>query len=121
MIVAELGTDMRRFPSAAHAAAWAGLAPGNYESAGKHYSGRIRQGNAALRSGLVQAAWASSHMKDTYLAAQYRRLIARRGKQRAIVAVAHSILVIAYHMLRRHEPYHELGATTSMSARRSPS
>jgi len=60
-------------------------------------------------------------MKDTYLAAQYRRLIARRGKQRAIVAVAHSILVIAYHMLRRHEPYHELGATTSMSARRSPS
>ena len=109
MIVAELGTDMSRFPSAAHAAAWAGLAPGNYESAGKRYSGRIRQGNAALRSGLVQAAWSSSHMKDTYLAAQYRRLIARRGKKRTIVAVAHSILVIAYHMLRRHEPYHELG------------
>lgn len=109
MIVAELGTDMRRFPSAGHAAAWAGLAPGNYESAGKRYSGRIRQGNATLRSGLVQAAWSSSHMKDTYLAAQYRRLIARRGKKRAIVAVAHSILVIAYHMLRRHEPYHELG------------
>lgn len=109
MIVAELGTDMRRFPSAAHAAAWAGLAPGNYESAGKRYSGRIRQGSVALRSGLVQAAWSSSHMKDTYLAAQYRRLIARRGKKRAIVAVAHSILVIAYHMLRRHEPYRELG------------
>lgn len=109
LIVAELGVDMRRFPSAAHAAAWAGLAPGNYESAGKRYSGRIRQGSAALRSGLVQAAWSSSHMKDTYLAAQYRRLIARRGKKRAIVAVAHSILVIAYHMLRRHEPYRELG------------
>jgi transposase len=109
MIVAELGTDMRRFPSAGHAAAWAGLAPGNYESAGKRYSGRIRQGNAALRSGLVQAAWSSLHMKDTYLAAQYRRLVGRRGKKRAIVAVAHSILVIAYHMLRRHEPYHEQG------------
>ncbi len=109
LIVAELGTDMRRFPSAAHAAAWAGLAPGNYESAGKRYSGRIRQGNAALRSGLVQAAWSSSHMKDTYLAAQYRRLIGRRGKKRAIVAVAHSILVIVYYMLRRHEPYHEQG------------
>jgi transposase len=109
MIVAELGTDMRRFPSAGHAAAWAGLAPGNYESAGKRYSGRIRQGNAALRSGLVQAAWSSLHMKDTYLAAQYHRLVGRRGKKRAIVAVAHSILVIAYHMLRRHEPYHEQG------------
>jgi transposase len=109
MIVAELGTDMRRFPSAAHAAAWAGLAPGNYESAGKRYSGRIRQGNTALRSGLVQAAWSSSHMKETYLAAQYRRLIGRRGKKRAIVAVAHSLLVIIYHMLRRHEPYRELG------------
>lgn len=109
MIVAELGTDMRRFPSAAHAAAWAGLAPGNYESAGKRYSGRTRQGNAALRSGLVQAAWSASHMKETYLAAQYRRLIGRRGKKRAIVAVAHSLLVIVYHMLRRHEPYHEMG------------
>ena len=109
MIVAELGTDMGRFPSAAHAAAWAGLAPGNYESAGKRYAGRIRQGNAALRSGLVQAAWSSLHMKDTYLAAQYRRLVGRRGKKRAIVAVAHSILVIVYYMLRRHEPYHEQG------------
>jgi transposase len=109
VIVAELGTDMRRFPTAAHAAAWAGLAPGNYESAGKRYSGRIRQGNAALRSGLVQGAWSATYTKDTYLAAQYHRLAGRRGQKRTLIAVAHSILVIAYHMLRRHEPYHEKG------------
>jgi len=109
IIVAELGTDMSRFPTAANAAAWSGLAPGNYESAGKRYSGRTRQGNKALRSGLIQGAWAASHTKDTYLSAQYRHLAGRRGKKRAIVAVAHSILVIAYHMLSRAEPYHELG------------
>ena len=109
VIVAELGTDMRRFPTANHAAAWGGLAPGNNESGGKHYSGRLRQGNHALRRALVQAAWAASRTADTYLAAQYHRLAGRRGKKRAVVAVAHSILVIAYHMLRRHEPYRELG------------
>jgi transposase len=110
VIVAELGTDMQRFPTANHAAAWAGLAPGNNESGGKHYSGRLRQGNHALRRALVQAGWAASRTKDTYLSAQYHRLAARRGKKRAVVAVAHSILVIAYHMLRRHEPYRDLGA-----------
>ena len=109
VIVAELGTDMRRFPTADHAAAWAGVAPGNNESGGKHYSGRVRQGNHALRRVLVQAAWAASRTADTYLAAQYHRLAGRRGKKRAVVAVAHSILVIAYHMLSRHEPYRELG------------
>ncbi len=109
IIVSELGTDMRRFPSAAHAAAWAGVAPGNYESGGKRYSGRTRPGDKALRTGLVQAAWAASHTKHTYLAAQYQRLVGRRGKKRTLMAVAHSILVIAYHMLRRHEPYHDLG------------
>jgi transposase len=111
LIVAELGTDMRRFPTDRQAAAWAGLAPGNYESAGKRYSGRLRDGNQSLRSGLVQGAWAASHTKDTYLAAQYHRLIGRRGKRRALVAVAHSMLVIAYHMLKKHQPYHELGAS----------
>ena len=111
IIVSELGTDMRRFPSAAHAAAWAGLAPGNYESGGKRYSGRIRPGNQALRTALVQGAWAASHTKQTYLAAQYYRLLGRRGKKRALVAVAHSILVIAYHMLQRHEPFQELGGS----------
>ena len=111
IIVSELGSDMSRFPSAAHAAAWAGLAPGNYESGGKRYSGRIRPGNQALRTALVQGAWAASHTKQTYLAAQYYRLLGRRGKKRALVAVAHSILVIAYHMLQRHEPFQELGGT----------
>ena len=111
IIVSELGTDMRRFPSAAHAAAWAGLAPGNYESGGKRYSGRIRPGNQALRTALVQGAWAASHTKQTYLAAQYYRLLGRRGKKRALVAVAHSMLVAAYYMLLRHEPFQELGGT----------
>lgn len=110
MIVSEIGVDMSRFPSANHLAAWAGVAPGNHESAGKRLSGRTRQGNQTLRAGLVQAAHAAAHTRGTYLAAQYHRLAARRGKKRAIIAVAHSILVMAYHILRDQEPYRELGA-----------
>jgi transposase len=109
VILAEMGADMSRFPTARHLAAWAGVAPGNRESGGKRFPSPTRNGNQALRQGLVQAAHAAAHTKDTYLAAQYRRLAARRGKKRAIVAVAHSILVIAYCLLSRHEPYHELG------------
>lgn len=109
VIVAEMGADMRRFPTARHLAAWAGLAPGNHESAGKQRTGRTRKGNQALRQGLIQAAHAAAHTKNTYLAAQYHRLAARRGSKRAIVAVAHSMLVIAYWLLSRHEPYRELG------------
>jgi transposase len=109
VIVAELGLDMSRFPTAAHAASWAGLAPGRHESAGRNRSSRIRQGNKHLKSALVQAAHAAGRRKDHYLAAQYRRLAARRGKQRAAIAVAHSILVIAYHMLQRGTEYVELG------------
>jgi transposase len=109
LIVAELGVDMNRFPTAKHAAAWAGLAPGNNESGGKRRSGRTKKGNRALRSGLLQAAWAASRTKNTYLSAQYSRLAGRRGKKRAIVAVAHSILVMSYHILKRQQPYKELG------------
>ncbi|MBD2731436.1 IS110 family transposase [Nostoc sp. FACHB-892] len=109
IIVSEIGTDMSRFPSAEHLAAWAGVAPGNYESGGKKLSDSTRKGNRVLRTILVQAAHALARTK-TYLAAQFRRLSARRGKKRAAVAVAHSILVIAYHLISRQEPYKDLGA-----------
>jgi transposase len=109
-IVAEIGTDMRRFPSAGHLCAWAGVAPGNRESGGKRLPGRLRQGNPVLRQTLVQAAHAAAHTKDTSLSAQYHRLAPRRGAKRAAVAVAHSILVIAYNLLLRNEEYKEAGA-----------
>ncbi len=108
-LVAEIGADMSRFPSANHLAAWAGVAPGNHESAGKRRSGKTRQGNKSLGAALNQAAHAAARTKNTYLNAQYHRLAARRGKKKAIVAVMHSILVIAYHVIQRQEPYRELG------------
>lgn len=110
IIVAEIGSDMSRFPTADHLAAWAGVAPGNNESAGKRYSGTTRHGNQALTAALVQAAHAAARTHNTYLSAQYHRLAGRRGKKRAIVAVAHSILVITYHMILHKEPYRELGS-----------
>ncbi len=109
VIVSEIGVDMGRFPSDAHLAAWAGVAPGNHESAGKRRSGKTRKGNQALRAALNQAAHAAAHTGNTYLSAQYHRLAVRRGKKRAIGAVAHSILVIAYHLIQRKESYRELG------------
>lgn len=109
IIVSEIGVDMSRFESANHLAAWAGLAPGNNESAGKRLSGKTRRGNKALGAALNQAAHAAAHMKNTYLSAQYHRLAGRRGQKKAIVAVAHSILVICYHIIKRKEPYQELG------------
>jgi transposase len=109
MLVSEIGVDMSRFPSAAHLAAWAGLAPGNDESAGKRLAGKTRKGNQTLRSGLMQSAHVASRSR-TYLAAQYRPIATRRGKKRATMAVAHSILVIAYHVIGKREPYRELGA-----------
>jgi transposase len=108
-IVAELGCDMTRFPTAGHAASWAGLCPGNHESAGKRLSGRTRFANRVLRQALVESARGAVFKRDSYLAAQYRRLIKRRGDKKAIVAVAHSILVIAYHILRDGGSYRELG------------
>jgi transposase len=90
IIVSEIGIDMSRFPSADHLASWAGVAPGNHESAGKRLSGRTTKGNQALVDALTQAAWAASHTKNTYLSAQYRRIAARRGRKKALVAVAHS-------------------------------
>lgn len=109
-VIAELGTDMKVFASAHHLASWVGLSPGNNESAGKQRSGRTTKGNRWLRTVLVQAAWAATHQKDCYLAAQYRRLASRRGKKRALVAVAHSLLVIIYHVVSRGTTYQELGA-----------
>jgi len=101
---------MTRFPTASHAASWAGLCPGNHESAGKRLSGRTRFANRVLRQALVESARGAVCKRDCYLAAQYRRLVKRRGDKKAIVAVAHSILVIAYHVLRDGASYRELGA-----------
>lgn len=110
IILSELGLDMSRFPTANHAAAWAGLAPGRHESAGRQRHTRTRDGNRHLKTALVQAAHAAGRRKNTYLGMQYARLAARRGKKRAAVAVAHSILIIVYHMLNRGTNYTDLGA-----------
>lgn len=106
---------MSRFPSATHLASWAGMCPGQQVSAGKRQGGRSQRGSPWLRAALTEAAWGAARMKGTYLAAQYRRLAARRGKQRAIVATGHSILVSIYHMLTEERDYPTLGGTSSMS------
>jgi transposase len=116
-LAAEWGTDMRRFGMARRLSAWTGVAPGSDESAGKQRSGKTRKGNRTLRTGLTQMAHAAVRTKGTYLSALYHRLAVRRGKQRAIIAVAHAIVVSAFHMLSRHEPYREL-ASNSLDERR---
>jgi len=109
VIASEIGTDMTRFPDDQHLSSWAGMCPGNNESAGKRKSGKTTKGSNYLRAALTQSAWAASHSKATYLAAQYRKLARRIGKKRALVAVGHSILVIAYHILKNRASYQELG------------
>ena len=109
VLLAEIGAGMARFATAGHLASWAALCPGNHQSAGKRTSGKTRGGNRWLKAALTEAAQAAAKTKGTYLAAQYRRLAARRGKHKAAVAVAHTILVIAYHLLKDGHGYEDLG------------
>lgn len=109
-IIAETGIDMDRFATPGHLASWTGICPGNDISAGKRRSGRITKGNVWLKRVLVQAAWAASHTKTTYLGTYYRRMAARRGSKRALVALAHTMLTIIYHLLKKRQCYQELGA-----------
>ncbi len=109
-VVAEIGTDMGQFPDEQHLSSWAGLCPGNEESAGQRKRRRTTKGNHWLRRTLAEAAWAAQRTKGSYLGAQYRRLAGRRGKKRALLAVAHSLLVIIYHLLKSPVRYQDLGA-----------
>jgi transposase len=109
ILLAAIGTDMTRCPSAKHLASWAGMCPGHHESAGTRLSGKTRKGRRWLRQVLVEAAHVAAKTKQTYLAAQYQRMAARRGKKRALMALGHTILIMVYHLLTRKQPYQDLG------------
>jgi transposase len=109
VILAELGPDMSRFATDRHAASWTAICPGNHESAGKRKSGRARNGDPHLRAALIEGANAAIRTRDTYRRAQYEQVKRRRGHKRAIVAVAHSILIASYHILKNEVPYQDLG------------
>jgi transposase len=108
VVLAEIGMDMGRFPTAGHLSSWAGLASGNNESAGKRRTGRTTAGNTWLKTSLVQAAWSASRTKGTHLSKKFRRIAGSRGKKRAAIAVAHTILVVIYHLLKEETTYREI-------------
>ena len=108
-LIAEIGADMSVFPDDKHIASWAGMCPGNNESAGKKKSGSTTHGNKQLRAVLCECSWAASRTKGTFLSSKYKKMVARRGKKRTIVALGHNILVIAYHMLKNKTHFKELG------------
>jgi transposase len=109
-VIAEIGTDMSRFATPRHLASWAGICPGNHQSAGKRKSGRTRRANGWLKAALTQAAWGASRTRRSYFSAQHARLTTRRSVKRATIAVAHSLLVTAHCLLSDPAPFKDLGA-----------